>query len=186
MKIDCTTIRINIDTAKHVACAEHPDILTRIFWMVFPKAKKPTEVLSITPLFCKYYIAWCTSIRKTKESKKSVRFTAAMNSAINLTRKIVGVPQIHQIDVENRFIVKDKYSQKEAQDRILEYVSRQTYKKLRGLGDVSINDFKVIYKPFYVCVCERNKKKYLRIVDAELGERDYLLEYQYKNLQFYK
>lgn len=181
MTIQCAEIRITPEQAGAIACAEHPDILTRMAWKLLPKRKKETHLIKIDPIYCKYYVAWGTV---SGSSSKRVRCAAAMNSALNLVRKVVGTPETHTCEVKSSQIVQDQYSLEQAKDKLREFMIKSSYKDLRGLGSVSFEHFETVYRPFYVSLCERNGKLYRRVVDAMLGERDYLLEYQYKNLMF--
>ena len=181
MTIPCAEVKITPEQAGAIACAEHPDILTRLVRLAVPSLRKETLLLEIEPFYCKYYVAWGVISSRTG---KRVRCAAAMNSALNLVRKVVGTPEIHQCDVQSAQIAQDRYSLEQAEEKLQEFMLRSAYKTLRGLGSVLLEHTEMIYRPFYACLCERGGTRYRRIVDAMLGERDYLLEYQYKNLRF--
>lgn len=181
MTIPCAERIITPEQAGAIACAEHPDLLTRLVRMAVPGLRKETRLLEIEPFYCKYYVSW--GVVSGGQGKR-VRCAAAMNSALNLVRKAVGTPEARPWEAQPGQIARDRYSQEQAEEKIREFMLRSAYKTLRGLGSVSLEHTEAVYRPFYVCLCERGGTRYRRIVDAMLGERDYLLEYQYKNLRF--
>ncbi len=181
MTIPCAMVRITPEQAAAAACAEHPDLITRISWLIVPKLRRETRLLQLSLFYCKYYIVWGTV---SGPQGKCVRCTAAMNSALNLVRKVVGTPETSDQDIDSGQIVQDQYTIGQAEEKIREFMVRSSYKMLRGLGRVSVECVETAYRPYYMCLCEKNGKIYRRVVDATLGERDYLLEYQYKHLKF--
>ena len=40
------------------------------------------------------------------------------------------------------------------------------------------------YYRIVACRCTRGSKEFLRIVDAEIGQRDFMLDIKFKDLQF--
>lgn len=181
MNIPCVEIKISSEQAGLAACEEHPDILTRIVWLVIPGLRQEPHLLEVKLFYCKYYIAWGTV---SGPRGRHIRCAAAMNSALNLVRKMVGSPQTLDREAAPGQIAQDRYTSEQAEEKLKEFMVRSSYKSLRGLGSAAVEDTAVVYRPFYECLCEKKGRIYRRVVDAVLGERDYLLEYQYKNLSF--
>ncbi len=55
MTIPCAMVRITPEQAAAAACAEHPDLITRISWLIVPKLRRETRLLQLSLFYCKYY-----------------------------------------------------------------------------------------------------------------------------------
>lgn len=183
MEIYSTLIRLSKEEAGVIACKEYPDLLTRLFYLMFPRSKKKISLVSVQLFYCKYYTAW--GVVTSKRGKRA-SCNAAMCSAFPLVKRMAGFPETQLVNVEEREIAEDRYDESEADRRLREFILKETYRKLRMFGDVKLTRKESVYKPFYCCICEKNGNRITRVVDAEIGERDYLMDIQYKNLIFPK
>lgn len=184
MNIRCTSIRVTPEEAKLIAAAEHPDIITRVVQWIIPGLKKKVEVVRIDPFYCCFYYGIARlSVRRGRQ-QRSIKMAVVMPSAINMVKTMVGVPQFKEISVSENQVVKDVYNAEDAREKMIHYLRIRGYRKLRSLPSVEFEFFSTVYKPFYHCACQCDGKKFSRVVDAEIGQRDYLLEIAYKNFRF--
>ena len=109
---------------------------------------------------------------------------AVMPTTINMVNTMVGIPQFTDISVPENQIAKDVYTVEEARDKLSDFLKKKGYKKLHAFPKVEFDSLSTVYKPFYHCLCQCKGKTFSRVVDAEIGERNYLLDIQYKNLRF--
>jgi hypothetical protein len=182
--IKCTSIRATPEEAELIAVKEYPDILTRAAQWIIPGLRKHTEVVKIEPFYCRYYYGIALISVHLGKQQRSIKMAAVMPSAINMVKTMVGTPQFMDISVPKNQIVKDVYTIEEAREKLTDYMRRRGYKKLRSFPRVDIESLSTVYKPFYHCVCKCEGKIFSRVVDAEIGQRDYLLDIQYKKFRF--
>lgn len=183
MEIYSTPVRLSKEEAGMLACKEYPDLFTRLFYLIFPGLKEKISLVSVELFYCKYYVA-CGEV--TAKKGRGVSCNAAMCSAFPLVKRMVGFPETGLVNVKGGEIARDRYDEAEADRRLREFIQKAAYKKLRAFGNVTLIKKEAVYKPFYCCICEKNGRRIVRTVDAEIGERDYLMDIQYKNLIFQK
>jgi hypothetical protein len=184
MDIRCTSIRVTPEEAKLIAAKEHPDIITRVVQWIIPRLKNRVEVVRVDPFYCRFYYGIARLSVSRGKQQRSIKMAVVMPSAINMVKTMVGVPQFKEISVCENQVVKDVYNAEDAREKMIHYMRVRGYRKLRSLPSVEFESFSTVYKPFYHCVCQCNGKKFSRVVDAEIGQRDYLVEIAYKNFRF--
>lgn len=184
MDIRCTSIRVTPEEAKLIAAKEHPGILTRVAQWMIPGLKKRIEIVKIEQFYCRFYYGTALLSVHQGKQQRSIKMAAVMPSAINMVKTMAGTPQFMDISVPENQVVKDVYTVEEAREKLTDYMRKRGYKKLRSFPRVDFESLSTVYKPFYHCICQYKGKAFSRVVDAEVGQRDYLLDILYKKFRF--
>ncbi len=185
MEINSTTIRLDIEKAREIACRENRGILGAIADKLGHKAEG-VDVLSISLFYYPFYVggAKLTYKRVGKLPSRTAVDLAVMECGFGYVQKMRGLPEMNKKAVDSTCVVKCRYTEEESRKRIMEFMQKQGYKIYRSVPSVEFQEFFLVYKPHYACLCKKGSKTFYKIIDAEICERDYMLDIKYKELEF--
>lgn len=187
MKIDTTLIHIQPQEAFELCVRENRGLLGILFDKI---NRHPTEVfIESGELF--YYPYYCARTQLHLPRVKSlpdriISENVVMEGGFGAVQRMGGFPDIQQQEVPQEHVVVCQYTRAQAQERICEYLRKKGFRKYRVFPDVKVKDIQLVYKPLYACLCQKGSKKFYKIIDAEVGERDYMLDIRYKNMIFHQ
>ena len=185
MKLNTTLVRISPEDAMALAAKENTGLLGKLAASI--KGAPPAVEVLDAELF---YYPLCVGggvldfPRAAHLPSKRIASLAVVDCAFGYVQRMQGTPETQTVDVDGRHVVKRMIDDKEAHERLASFMRKQGFRKYRALAEVEFKEFYLVYKPHYVCRCRRKDKEFLRIVDAEIGQRDFMLDIKYKDLHF--
>jgi hypothetical protein len=185
MQINATLCRIDEEAAKRLAAKERRGLLDVVFDAI-NKKDKDFQVLRTAQFYYPFYCAGVTMRFKRAANlpTRDVVALAVMECAFGSVSTMQGVPQLELAEVDPRRVVKNRYTQEEAKTLICDFLKKKGSRRFRSLPQIEIFEFGLIYKPHYACLCRRGKKEFYRVIDAETGERNYMLDIVFRDLKF--
>ncbi|WP_343252280.1 hypothetical protein [Ligaoa zhengdingensis] len=185
MKIKTTLNRLTPEQAEELAKHENLGLLGVLLYKL---GRKPiaTTVLKVNKFYYPYYVAGAvlTFKRAAKLPSRQMVGMAVMEGAFGVVQDMRGKPDMLEKDVPAGQVVACKYDREKAELQIGKFLANKGYRKYRSIPQVDFREMDVIYKPHYACLCQKGKKKFYRIIDAEIRERNYMLDIKYKELTF--
>ena len=187
MILKTTSLRVDNEQAAKIAATENEGLLGVLFNRL-GHVPKTTTVLETTPFYYPYYVAGATLTfrRVAGLGSRDVVALAVMEGAFGSVQEMRGSPEMEDCSVPPEQVVACRYGEKQAQTRICDFLRKKGYTKYRSIPDIRLNEFFLVYKPHYACLCQKGKKTFYRVVDAELCERNYMLDIKFKTLAFVK
>lgn len=186
MLIRTTTTRLTIEEAIALAGKDNNGLIGDLINKLGHKEKK-TEVLKAKKFYYPYYIAG--AVMKFKRvggriSERHAAAVAAMEGGFGTVQNMRGRPDMSYEEVPLDQIVVCKYDEPDAQIRIARHMARQGQKMYRSYPAIDFKEMYVVYKPHYACLCQKGEKRFFRVVDAELQNRNYMLDIKFRDLTF--
>ena len=187
MKIDATLIRIQPQGAFELCVRENRGLLGALFDKI---NRHPTEVfvesgkLFYYPYYCAHTQLHLPRVRSMPN--RVISENMVMEGGFGAVQRMGGFPDTQQQEVPQEHIVVCQYTKEQAQERIREHLKKKGFRKYLAFPDVKVKDLQLVYKPLYACLCRKGNKKFYKIIDAEVGERDYMLDIRYKNMVFHQ
>lgn len=185
MILRTTSPRVDGEQAARIAAAENRGLLGALFDRL-GHVPKETAVLETTPFYYPYYIAGATLTfrRAAGLGSRDMVALAVMEGAFGTVQEMRGSPELFKQSVPPEQVVAYRYEKEQAQERISDFLRKKGYRKYRRIPSIRLNEFTLVYKPHYACLCQKGRKTFYRVIDAELCERNYMLDIKYKTLSF--
>ena len=185
MKLDSTLVRISPEDAMALAARENTGLVGKLTARI-KGAPKPVEVLEAKLFY--YPLGVGGGVldfpRAAHLPSKRIVSLAVIDCAFGYVQRMQGKPEIVQVDAEPSQVVRRSFNDEEAKERLASFMRKQGYRKYRAMAEVEFREFYLVYKPHYACRCRRGDREFTRIVDAEIGQRDFMLDIKYKDLKF--
>jgi len=187
MLINATACHIDEEEARRLAMKTRRGLFDVIYDFLSRRPKVP-DILRISKFYYPFYCAGAVLRfkRAVKLPTKDVAAMAVMECRYGHVMTMQGTPQLAKQEVPAQIVVKKHFTEDQARQKISEYLKKAGQRRYKVFPDVEIFELGLIYKPHYAVLCKRGGKEFYRVVDAEIRERNYRLEYIYKNLNFAK
>ncbi len=185
MEINSTLVRISREDAMALAVKENTGLIGKLCEAIIGP---PPEVEALDAEL--FYYPLCVGggllvfPRAANLSDKKIASLAVVDCAFGYAQHMQGTPEIQTLDVEPRQVVRRMLNDDEAHEKLASFMRKQGYRKYRSLAEVEFKEFYLVYKPHYICRCRRKGKEFSRVVDAEIGQRDFMLDVKYSDLHF--
>lgn len=188
MRIRTVAQRIDLPQAQELAKLDYPSLPERLFYLVFRSAYHPVSVLAAKLFYYPYYCCkLAEGIKRGNFPLRTVLYPIAIDGCFGTTTRLQGWPQADETDADPSLIAAETLNKEQLQKRAKDYGARKVTLKFKGPPDFSeISTWDKVYKPMFVCLCERKGKRFYRVIDAELGTREYFVEYKFPSITFIK
>lgn len=187
MKINATNLLINEEQATGLCRTENNGLVGKLadFFRGGPPA---IEIIDVKQLYFPYY---CTTVQLQLPKSRRVQQSAmeaslVVDGVFGTVRGMEGTPQTEQIEVARSSVAKTRCSKEQAAEHVREFVRKYMYRKFHVFPSFDSISSTVVYKPLYAVQCKKRKKQYYQIVDAEMGCKDYTINFRYSEVQFHK
>ena len=185
MKISSTLVRMGREEAMALAEKENGGLIGKLAERI-KGAPTPVRALDAELLYYPLCVGGgvLSFPRAANLPSRRIVSLAVVDCAFGYVQKMQGQPELTEQEVPGTQIVRRSLADDAARERLASFMRKQGYRKYRSLPEVEFREFYLVYKPHYVCRCTRGSKEFLRIVDAEIGQRDFMLDIKFKDLQF--
>ena len=185
MEIDCTSLRFSPEDAAQLSRTENNGLLGKA--VDFLRVGPPDiEILSSKQFYYPYYwIRMCMQLPPSKRAQnRAIETAMTVDGVFGTVQGIEGTPQTEQMDVPAHQVARLNCSQRQAIERVQEFVRQFIYRKYRSYPSFDSIDAGLVYKPLYAVDCRKRGKQYYQIVDGEMGSKDYVLDIRYSKVVF--
>lgn len=107
-----------------------------------------------------------------------------VEGAFGVVQDMKGTPELVERSVDPQQVVRCDYDIAQAKELAVRHLQKKGSKKYKAIPEVDIVEFSLVYKQHYACLCQRGNKRFQRVIDAELVERNYMLDIRLKELSF--
>ncbi len=185
MILKTTSSRIGEEEAARAAEKENRGLIG-LFFDRLGHIPAETRVLKTTPFYYPYYVAGATLTfeRAAGLGSRDMVALAVMEGAFGVVQEMRGSPELIKRSVPPEQVVKCQYEEGKARERITDFLRKKGYRKYKRVPDVNFNEFSLVYKPHFACLCQKGQKTFYRVIDAEICERNFMLDIKYKTLSF--
>lgn len=185
MQIACTTLRITPEEAKKLCETENNGLIGRIIDGI---TRRSTEIRVIG---CRqfYYPYYCMTAEMrlplfSKQKDRVIYERLVVEGGFGAAQSMQGQPETQLLDVAEERVVKTQYTAQQACERAQDFLRKKCFRKYQMYPSFQFPEVQLIYKPLYAVCCQRRSRKFYRIVDAEVGVKDYALDIRYHQMQF--
>lgn len=186
MLIRTTTTRMTIEQAIELAGKDNNGLIGDLINKLGHKEKK-TEVLKAKKFYYPYYVGGAVMKFKRAGGRISERHAAAvavMEGGFGTVQNMKGRPAMGYEEVPLDQIVVCRFDQSDAEIRIARHMAKHGQKMYRSIPAIDFKEMYVIYKPHYACLCQKGDKRFFRVIDAEIQNRNYMLDIKFRDLTF--
>ena len=185
MRISTTLVRTDEAQAKALAAYENGGLLGKLMERI-KGAQEPIKVLEASLFYYPLYVGGgvLDFPRAANLPSKRIVSIGVVDCAFGYAQRMQGQPELTEVEAEPHQVVRRAFTEDEAREKLASFLRKQGYRKYRTIAEVEFREFYLVYKPHYVCRCCRGDKEFLRIIDAEIGQRDFMLDIKYKDLRF--
>lgn len=186
MRIKSTPVAIDEQQAAAMAVVYNGGIVGKIFDWVRHKKENSIHAEEIRMFYYPYY---CTGSllhfrRAAGLKEKTLCALNVVEGVYGTVMTMNGRPMLEEREVERDLVVQFRCDEEKKMRRLTEQLVKVGYKKYHSIPKVEIIESETIYKPHYAVLCRRGSKKFWSVVDAETGERNYMLDIKYPELRF--
>lgn len=185
MIIQCTKLRMTAEEAGELCKTENNGLLGKAEDWLF---RRPAEadILSVRQFYYPYY---CILVKAMIPSYKGIRDRAQMEKFVidgcfGYLNAMEGIPATEPIDYPKKDIARIVITEDAAKDKIQEFIKRRIFKKYHVFPKFEFHRVELVYKPLYAVLCKRGNRKYYRIVDGEIGQKDFTFDVYYRKIRF--
>ncbi|MCI8526311.1 MAG: hypothetical protein HFF17_10415 [Oscillospiraceae bacterium] len=185
MKIQSTLVRMTPEQAMELAARENRGLLGKLADKV--KGAPPEITVQGVQLF---YYPLCVGggvlsfPRAAHLPSRRIVSLAVVDCAFGYAQRMQGRPALKETAAEASQVVKRRLNDAAAREKLASFMRKQGYRKYRAIAEVEFKEFYLVYKPHYVCQCKRGTREFQRVIDAEIGQRDFMLDVKYRELTF--
>lgn len=90
-----------------------------------------------------------------------------------------GRPATSYEEVDPSAVVVCKIDKAGADANVAKFIKRRAYKIFHQYPQVSTLEAYVVYKPHYACLCQKGERRFFRILDAEIKDRNFMLNIKF-------
>lgn len=186
MKIRTTATTITPEKAMELAAKENNGLIGA-FFNKLGHVPKGVDVLDCRKIYYPYYVggAILHFKRAGKLPDREVVGVAVMEAGYGHVEQMRGQPRTSMEEVKKSQIVISPYSGKDAELKIGSFLAQKGYRKYKAIPDVKFMELYALYKPHFVCRCKKGNKEFYKVIDAEIGQRNYFLDIKMKDLKFW-
>lgn len=113
-----------------------------------------------------------------------VVYTVAMEGGFGTVQQMKGRPATSYEEVDPSAVVVCKIDKAGADANVAKFIKRRAYKIFHQYPQVSTLEAYVVYKPHYACLCQKGERRFFRILDAEIKDRNFMLDIKFRELTF--
>ena len=187
MKINATNLQITEEQATDLCRTENNGLIGKLADF-FRGGSPAIEIIDVKQLYFPYY---CTTVQLQLPKSRRIQQSAmeanlVVDGVFGTVRGMEGRPQTQKIEVARSSVAKTRCSESQATEHVRKFVRKYLYRKFHAFPSFDSISSTVVYKPLYAVQCQKKNKKYYQIVDAEMGCKDYTINFRYSEVQFHK
>lgn len=185
MKICTTKTRLTEEEALQLASRDNSGLIGT-FFNKLGHVPKEVSVLQIRKLYYPYYLeaAEAKLLRAAGLPTRRVVYTVAMEGGFGTVQQMKGRPATSYEEVDPSAVVVCKIDKAGADANVAKFIKRRAYKIFHQYPQVSTLEAYVVYKPHYACLCQKGERRFFRILDAEIKDRNFMLDIKFRELTF--
>lgn len=111
-------------------------------------------------------------------------YTVAMEGGFGTVQQMKGRPATSYEEVDPSAVVVCKIDKAGADANVAKFIKRRAYKVFHQFPQVSTLEAYVVYKPHYACLCQKGERRFFRVLDAEIKDRNFMLDIKFRELSF--
>ncbi len=185
MMIECTQTRLTPRAAVEFCSTENNGLLGKVADKLRGGPQK-IDVLKCRLFYNPYY---CVSAKMHlpllgNPKGRQLFDRMVVEGGFGIVQQLQGLPETQKTEVKRYEIVAANYSKAQACDRVQEFLRKQCFRKYHMYPEFEFPSVNLVYKPLYAVLCQKGKRRYYQIVDAEVGVKDYVLDIRFPQMKF--
>ena len=185
MIIQATKLRIIEKDACNICKVDNNGLLGKVGDKLLGRPTE-NEIISCRKFYYPYY---CILVKVSTPTYKNVVDTTryeklVVDGCFGYLHYMEGIPETDSVDIPLKDIAAKKITQAQAHEKVSNYIKNKIFKKRQLLPNIEFRNTLLIYKPLFAVLCKKGNKKFYRVVDGELGVKDFTFDVYYRKITF--